>query len=88
MVAWSCFYSTSQVNISEGKHWIRENAMKGPASHVSEDGQYNDGLVTAAETVSDKLDTLLCPDKIRVSGIQKFFSFSLNHLHLIVFLRK
>lgn len=66
MVAWSCFYSTSQVNISEGKRWIQQNAMRGPASHVSENGQFTNGLITPAETVSDKLDTDLCPDKIRV----------------------
>lgn len=65
MVAWSCFYSTSQVNISDAKHWIQQNAMKGPASHVSENGQYTDGLITPAGTVSDKLDTHLCPDKIK-----------------------
>ena len=40
--------------------------MKGPASHVSENGQFTNGLITPAETVSDKLDTHLCPDKIRV----------------------
>ena len=40
--------------------------MKGPASHVSENGQYTDGLVSAAATVSDKLDTHLCPDNIKV----------------------
>ena len=40
--------------------------MKGPASHVSENGQFTSGLITPAETVSDKLDTHLCPDKLRV----------------------
>ncbi|KAL9982058.1 hypothetical protein ACROYT_G010848 [Oculina patagonica] len=65
MVAWSCFYSTSQVNVSDAKDWIRKNAMQGPASHVSANGRYNKGLTTPAETVSDKLDTKLCPDKIK-----------------------
>ena len=69
MVAWSCFYSTAQVNISDAKHWIKENAMRGPASHVSENGHYNDGLIKAAKTISDKHDTDLCPDKIKVGGI-------------------
>ena len=77
MVAWSCFYSTSQVNISDAKHWIQQNAMKGPASHVSENGQYTDGLITPAGTVSDKLDTHLCPDKIKVcSGLLEMFALS------------
>ena len=71
MVTWSCLYSTSQVNMSEGKHWIRKYAMKAPASHVSENGHYNKGLLKAAKTVSDKHDTDLCPNKIRVSGIQQ-----------------
>ena len=44
--------------------------MKGPASHVSENGQYTDGLTKPAKTVSDKLDTHLCPDKIRVRTTQ------------------
>lgn len=57
------------MNMSEGKHWIRKNAMKAPASHVSENGQYNKGLLKAAKTVSDKHDIDLCPDKIMVSGI-------------------
>ena len=73
MVAWSCFYATSQVNVSDAKDWIRKYAMRGPASHVSENGRYNVGLKTAAETVSDKHDTVLCPDKIKVSGIQELF---------------
>jgi len=76
MVAWSCFYSTSQVNMSEGKHWIKKYAMKGPASHVSENGRYNEGLLKAAQTVSDKHDIDLCPDKIRVSGIQQSCPYS------------
>ena len=66
MVAWSCFYSSSELNISEGKLWIREKAMRGPASHVSENGQYTDGLIKPAATVSDKLDTNLCPANIKV----------------------
>ena len=68
MVAWSCFYSTSEVDILKGKDWIRQNAMKGPATHVLENGRYNDGLITPAKTVSDKHDTHLCPDKIKVSA--------------------
>lgn len=51
--------------------------MKGPASHVSENGQYIDGLITPAGTVSDKLDTHLCPDKIKVcSGLLEVFALS------------
>lgn len=66
MVAWSCWYATSQVNVSEGKQWIQEKAMKGPASHVMEIGEYKDGLITAAETVSDRYDSNLCPDKVKL----------------------
>ena len=40
--------------------------MRGPASHVSENGQYTDGLIKPAATVSDKLDTNLCPADIKV----------------------
>ena len=70
MVAWSCFYSSSEVNIEKGKEWIKQKAMKGPATHVTENGQYKDGIKSQAETVSDKHDTLLCPDDIKVSRFQ------------------
>lgn len=64
MVAWSCFYSSSEVDIEKGKEWIKQKAMKGPATHVTENGQYKDGIKSQAETVSDKHDTLLCPDEM------------------------
>ena len=74
MVAWSCFYSSSEVDIEKGKEWIKQKAMKGPATHVTENGQYKDGIKSQAETVSDKHDTLLCPDDMNVSRFQ-WFSF-------------
>ena len=80
MVAWSCFYSSSEVNISEGKLWIKEKAMRGPASHVSENGQYTDGLIRPAATVSDKLDTNLCPNNIKV--FDRWFSFILGSIFI------
>ena len=65
------------MNISDAKRWIQQNAMKGPASHVSENGQYTDGLITPAGTVSDKLDTHLCPEKIKVCiGVVEVFTLS------------
>ena len=70
MVAWSCFYSSSEVDIEKGKEWIKQKAMKGPATHVTENGQYQDGIKSQAETVSDKHDTLLCPDEMNVSIFQ------------------
>lgn len=70
MVAWSCFYSSSEVDIEKGKEWIKQKAMKGPATHVTENGQYKDGIKSQAETVSDKHDTLLCPDEMNVSIFQ------------------
>ncbi|XP_044173890.1 uncharacterized protein LOC114967652 [Acropora millepora] len=63
MVAWGCWYAASQVNVSEGKQWIQDNAMKAVASHVLESGEYKDGLIANAVTVSDRHDSLLCPNK-------------------------
>ena len=40
MVAWSCFYSSSEVDIEKGKEWIKQKAMKGPATHVTENGKW------------------------------------------------
>ena len=48
--------------------------MRGPASHVSENGQYTDGLIKPAATVSDKLDTNLCPANIKVCICGLFWS--------------
>ena len=71
MVAWGCWYAASQVNVSEGKQWIQDNAMKAVASHVLESGEYKDGLIANAVTVSDRHDSLLCPNKFNVSFISR-----------------
>ncbi|XP_067033083.1 uncharacterized protein [Acropora muricata] len=63
MVAWGCWYATSQVNVSEGKQRIQDKAMKAVASHVLGSGEYKDGLIAPAVTVSDRHDSHLCPNK-------------------------
>ena len=67
MVAWGCWYATSQVNVSEGKQWIQDKAAV--ASHVLGSGEYKDELIDPAVTVSDRHDSHLCPNKFNVSFI-------------------
>ena len=71
MVAWGCWYATSQVNVSEGKQRIQDKAMKAVASHVLGSGEYKDGLIAPAVTVSDRHDSHLCPNKFNVSFISR-----------------
>ena len=61
MVAWASFYADTVVNETASERWIKNNAMKAPASHVMLNGQYNLNLLRPAKMVSDPLDSQLCP---------------------------
>jgi len=53
---------------------LQDYALKGPESHVVKDGQYDVGLVTSAEVVSDIQDSEICPD----SALQKMSRYLKN----------
>ena len=61
MVAWASFYADRYVNETASEEWIKNNAMKGPASYVLLDGDYQLGLIQPAHVVSDAADSKLCP---------------------------
>jgi len=62
LISWGCYYLTSKVNVDEMKLWIQNHALKGPASHVTTNGQYNDNLVKHSKVITDKKDTFPCPN--------------------------
>ena len=61
MVAWASFYADRYVNETASEDWIKNNAMKGPASYILLDGDYQLGLIQPARVVSDAADSKLCP---------------------------
>lgn len=78
MVTWSCIYSAPGVNTVEGQWWIKEHAMRGPATHVTAQGQYQRGLIEPSQLVSDDNDdeNAQCPLDGEVSG--KVLAFGQN----------
>lgn len=85
MVAWGSFYADSQVNITASEAWIKKYAMKAPASHFILNGRYNINLLQPATTVSDSIDSNLCPKKqVKVVRTYHFNMFSLFKNELII----
>ena len=73
MVAWASFYADTKVNETASEAWIKNNALKAPASHVILDGKYNFNLLYPSEMVSDARDSQLCPKtqtKVRINNIE------------------
>ncbi|KZC06978.1 PREDICTED: uncharacterized protein LOC107195223 [Dufourea novaeangliae] len=64
LLAWGCRLTMSYVNPDVVIGFIREHALQGPED-IPSDGDFEEGLVHAAETVSDHLDTNLCPSVVR-----------------------
>lgn len=52
------------------KEWLRIHALKGPASHVSTNGKYQENLVKESQVLTDIKDSYVCPSEIEV-GEQK-----------------
>lgn len=61
LVSWGCRLTMSYVNPEIVTRFIREHALQGP-EEIAKDGDFDDGLLSSAETVSDEDDTTLCPD--------------------------
>ncbi|XP_076244050.1 uncharacterized protein LOC143185172 [Calliopsis andreniformis] len=61
LVSWGCRYTMSYVNPHLATAFIREHALRGPEG-IPRDGDFNEGLLHQAETVSDLEDTKLCPN--------------------------
>lgn len=63
LVAWGCRLSMNFVEATQVISFIREKAVRGPEGRVSQDGQYDLGLLKRASIVegSDEEDTNICP---------------------------
>lgn len=61
MVAWGCRLTMSYVDPELVEQFIIEKALRGPEV-VSDDGEFEDGLLKKAEIVSDTVDSKLCPN--------------------------
>lgn len=60
LLTWGCRLTMSYVNPTVIKHFIRERALRGP-ERLSTDGDFQDQLLSKAEMVFDKDDSILCP---------------------------
>lgn len=60
MLAWGCRLTMSYVNPSVVQHFIRKRALRGPEK-ISDDGDFQDGLLNKAKIITDEDDTTLCP---------------------------
>ena len=86
MVAWASFYADWKVNETASENWIKNNAMKAPASHVILNGGYNFNLLHPAKMVSDPLDSQLCPGKETHVEVRKHCHDNSWRLCLLLFL--
>ncbi|XP_003699351.3 uncharacterized protein LOC100875586 [Megachile rotundata] len=65
VVSWGCRLTMSRVDPSLVIEFIRGHALQGP-ENISKDGDFEEGLLYRARTVSDLNDTTLCPNAIDV----------------------
>lgn len=61
LLVWGCRFTMSYVNPHLVTAFIREHALRGPEK-IPRDGDYDEGLLNRAQTVSDLDDTRLCPN--------------------------
>lgn len=60
LLTWGCRLTMSYVNPTVVRHFIREKALHGP-EQLSDDGQFQDQLLSKANVVYDNDDTVICP---------------------------
>ncbi|XP_076647825.1 uncharacterized protein LOC143356206 [Halictus rubicundus] len=61
LVAWGCRLNMAYTNPEAITTFILKHALRGPED-IPRDGDFDEGLVQTAETVSDLKDTNLCPN--------------------------
>ncbi|XP_033219057.1 uncharacterized protein LOC117174252 [Belonocnema kinseyi] len=61
LVTWGCRLTMSYVDPELVEQFIMEKALRGP-ERVSNDGDFEDGLLKKAKIVSDAVDSKLCPN--------------------------
>ncbi|KAL6448279.1 hypothetical protein ACFW04_000327 [Cataglyphis niger] len=62
LLSWGCRLTMSYVDPKLVTHFIRKMALKAPEWRIAEDGQFEDGLISQSEIVSDTTDSVLCPN--------------------------
>ncbi|XP_043252321.1 uncharacterized protein LOC122397283 [Colletes gigas] len=63
LLVWGCRLTMSYVNPNLVTSFIREHALRGPED-IPRDGDFDDGLLYRAQTVTDSEDTTLCPIRV------------------------
>ncbi|CAK9828798.1 hypothetical protein ANTRET_LOCUS6254 [Anthophora retusa] len=61
LIAWGCRLTMSYVNPELVVRFVREHALRGP-EQIARDGDFVEGLLHRAKTVSDLEDAVLCPN--------------------------
>lgn len=72
MVTWGCYFYSNHLNWSVAQNWIKEKALRAPASHVYWNGDFKEGLLEPSSVVTDLKETHLCPTKNTVSLLFSF----------------
>lgn len=61
LLSWGCRLAMSYVNPTVVSRFIQKRALRGPEKN-SFDGQFEDGLLSRSNIVTDKVDSMLCPN--------------------------
>ncbi|XP_019850077.1 PREDICTED: uncharacterized protein LOC109580924 [Amphimedon queenslandica] len=70
LVTLGCMYNMSWVDKAPVEEWITAHALKASESVVTQDGEYDSGLVQPADIVSDVADSIVCPSSISTVTIE------------------
>ncbi|KAM0733234.1 Tumor protein p53-inducible protein 13 [Formica fusca] len=62
LLSWGCRLTMSYVDPTLVNHFIRKKALRAPEWRIAEDGQFEDGLLSQSNIVSDITDSVLCPN--------------------------
>jgi len=60
LLSWGCRLTMSYVNPTVVTRFIRKRALRGPEKNA-DDGQFDDGLLSRSNVVTDPVDSVLCP---------------------------
>jgi hypothetical protein len=66
-------YSAKELNATEVRKWIQNKAMRAPATHFINGGNFKEGLKHDAHIVSDIHESELCPSETVIIMISCVF---------------
>ncbi|XP_072745291.1 uncharacterized protein [Anoplolepis gracilipes] len=61
LLSWGCRLTMSYVNPKLVNRFIQDKALQGPEK-IADDGQFDDGLLSRSNIVTDAIDSVLCPN--------------------------